>query len=79
MYLELKNKTVVAKKIHTCEWCDETIHPDAIVKYRVYVFDGQFCHGWMHMDCHDAMSSVDWEDGDFWSPGDFKRGSTEQL
>jgi len=78
VYLELKSKTVVARTTHQCEWCGEAIHPGVMSKYRAYVFDGQFNHGWMHMDCHDAMASIDWEDGDCWSPGEFKRGSTEQ-
>jgi len=78
MYLELKSKIVVAKKPHTCEWCGETIHAGIMAQYRAYVFEDQFNHGWMHMDCYEAMNSIDWEDGDCWSLGDFKRGSTEQ-
>jgi len=79
VYLELKSKIIVAKKPHQCEWCGETIHPGVMAQYRAYVYDGEFNHGWMHMDCHDAIGSIDWEDGDTWSPGDFKRGSTSHV
>lgn len=51
----LKDGDVVCRKPHGCEWCAETINAGERANYRVYIFEGDFCHGWMHMVCWMAM------------------------
>ena len=77
-YTELSSKYVKSKKEHSCEWCAEKILIGEKCFYRAYISDRDFMHGRMHIECEEAMLTVDHrelEDG--WSPGDYKRGSSE--
>lgn len=72
--VELKSKVVKTKKWHPCDWCAEQIDKGDIAAYRVYIYEGDFNHGWMHPECSEAMHHLD-ADGDFhWIPGEFLRG-----
>jgi hypothetical protein len=74
---EFKNKEVICRKPHSCEWCATKINAGERARYRAYRFDGDFQAGHMHLECYHAMSKsplYDVEDG--WSPGDFERGQT---
>lgn len=74
----MKNKAVVTRKSHRCEWCDEVICAGEPAQYRVYICDGEFCHGWQHPECYQAMLKTDRNiltNG--WLPGSFKRGKVE--
>lgn len=78
-YAELKNKEVICRKPHSCEWCARKIKIGERARYRAYRFDGGFQAGHMHLECYHAMNKsplIDIEDG--WSPGDFERGQTSQ-
>ena len=73
-YVKLKNITVITKKPHQCSWCAEQIDKGNIAEYRVYIYEGDFSHDYMHPECTDAMRHLD-EDRDFtWTPGELKRG-----
>lgn len=71
MYTELKVKTVITKKPHTCSWCDVQIVKGSFSVYRAYIYDGSFRHDWMHPWCADEISQLDWAAGDGFSPGEF--------
>jgi hypothetical protein len=76
-YHEFNNRQLVTRKPHRCEWCDEVLPVGSTVHYRCYVIDGEFRTGWMHLECWDAMGSMDYRDlEEGWQPGDFKRGTT---
>ncbi len=74
-YVKLRNDTVVTRKPHKCAWCAEQIDAKSIAEYRVYIFDGDFDHDWMHSECADAMTSMTDENFSF-LPGEFARGKT---
>jgi hypothetical protein len=50
-------------------------------QYRAYIFEDDFGHDWMHVECADAMRLLDAEVGETyqWNPGDFRRGSCEEM
>lgn len=74
-YHELKVKEVTARKEHSCEWCGEKTAVGEKYVNRVYIYEGEFNNGHMHLDCAEAMNKSDSEyiqDGFF--PGHAKRG-----
>ena len=78
MYTELQEKEVIVRKPHECEWCAQRIDKGERAHYRSYVWEGEMRSGWMHIECWDAMGKEETRNlQDGWSPGDYKRGSTE--
>ncbi len=78
-YTPLKSRDVTVRKAHPCEWCGGAIPVGGPAHYRVYKFAGEFNHGWTHPECNSAMLTAPAdlvEEG--WSPGTFKRGTTEE-
>ena len=72
---ELQCKEVTTRKPHYCEWCAETIPSGDRAQYRAYVFDGEFCSGWQHPECFEAMEKSDpFYISEGWMPGDVTRG-----
>ena len=78
IYCELSSAEVTTRRIHQCEWCDETVEKGAIAQFRKYILDDEFWGGWMHPECWAAMCRVDtWRLEEGWSPGEFGRGMSE--
>ncbi len=72
---ELKNKSVITRKFHRCEWCGEVIAAGERAQYRALIFEGEFVHGWQHIECYVAMDNSDPDlvrEG--WSEGENLRG-----
>ena len=50
MYQNLKHADVVARKQHSCDWCDKAIEKGETYHYEAFKFDGEFCEwhsqGW---------------------------------
>jgi hypothetical protein len=76
MVTELTNKVVKPRKRHRCDWCCEWCEPGEPAHYRVSIFDGDFCAGYLHPECHEAMVKSDWSEYEEFTPGDQKRGKT---
>lgn len=77
-YHEFVNKEVTCRKSHSCGWCAERVDVGERARYREYLFDGQWVHDHMHMECYNAMMDtpmIELQDG--WMPGDYLRGLTE--
>ena len=78
-YTPLKSKDVMVRKAHRCEWCGEAINVGEPAHYRAYKLEGDFNHGWMHLECNSAMLTAPADlvtEG--WFPGEFKRGTVEE-
>ena len=74
MYTELKSKIVKVKKPHECAWCAEQIDAKNLAEYRVYIYEGDFNHDWMHLECVEQMRQLDIDCEFTWMPGEFARG-----
>lgn len=61
-YEELRCNHVKARKHHTCEWCGTAIQRGEKCMYRAYKFEGDFNHGWMHLECEHAMNKSPWDE-----------------
>ena len=53
----IKSKVVTCRKAHPCEWCGWSIQIGEMAYYRVS-FEPDFCDGWMHVVCHNALERV---------------------
>lgn len=77
-YVEFKSTFPKTRKDHNCEWCNELIPKGLKCFYRSYMWEGEFNHGYMHLECYESMSATHSEDlMNGWTPGDFLRGSNE--
>jgi hypothetical protein len=77
-YVEFTNKEVTCRKAHSCGWCAESIGKGEAARYREYIFEDQWVHDHMHLDCYEAMQSMpNNELCDGWMPGDFMRAAGE--
>jgi len=54
-YVELKEKTVVCRKDHYCEWCGESVVKGEKSLYRCYMLDNDFKSGYLHLECYSAL------------------------
>lgn len=73
-YVELRSGFIKPRKKHRCEWCAEWVELKERCFYRVYIFEGEFNHGWMHCECKLMMEKTPHDDLiDGWNPGDFDR------
>jgi len=72
-YEGIREKKVVCRKDHFCEWCGQGIAKGDEAHYRVYVYDGDFNSGHMHPECWSAMMNSDHHDLE-WTPGGPARG-----
>jgi hypothetical protein len=61
-YHLFSKKDTVARKIHRCVWCGETIAPGSTYRYEVSVYDGTFQNHHWHPECDDDAGS---DGGDF--------------
>jgi hypothetical protein len=81
-YQEITNKEVQkTRKPHQCCWCSELIDTGEKARHRVYVGDG-FTSDYMHPECYNALLEKPNEyyfNEEGWMPGDFKRGSYEEI
>lgn len=71
------DKQVCSRKTHHCEWCPEPILPGSDARYREYLFDGRWVHGWMHIECGDALDGSSLDDNGF-MPHEHERGVPEE-
>ena len=77
-YEEFVNKEVKVRKSRPCMYCGEVIEKGDKGQYREYKFHGEFTRDHMHPECYKASGELYyWELDNGWSPGDYKRGSTE--
>jgi len=75
--MELTNKEIKkTRKQHKCEWCAVNIDKYSPAYYRSYTMGNEFNYGYMHLECYNAMLTID-ERYFEWTPGDFIRGSIE--
>lgn len=79
-YTHLSSSRPRAAKTYPCDWCWERI--EAKTEYvKVCGVDGrEFCASRYHPECHAAAQQAIEESGGFleWTPGTFRRGSTEE-
>jgi hypothetical protein len=69
----MRETTVKTRKKHECDWCPEPIEIGELAIDRAYIWEGEFCHGYLHPECLEAVKKSDiGEDGFF--PQDQKRG-----
>lgn len=70
-------KKPIGRKTYTCQWCAETIPAGEQHSHSRGYNDN--CDGFfdcrMHTECEEAFSEIDYEE---WTPGAYKRGSTEE-
>jgi hypothetical protein len=70
-------RTVVSRKDHICEWCNESIPKGSHVVKRTYKWDGELVDARMHPECFNAMKeyivSPESFYGEFY-PGEHPRG-----
>ena len=75
-YENLQHKDIVARKPHSCDWCDGTISKGEKYHYEVFKYDGELCtwHShlactriasaiWDYVDPYDGMTSDDFTEG----------------
>lgn len=67
-----------ALKPYRCEWCFEPIPPGMRHAYSTGRWEGEFFAYRLHDECHAARDSGEIRSADGWSPGMFKRGTTEE-
>ncbi len=60
----LKNKTMVARKRHMCEWCGKHIEPGESYDYEAQIFDGDFVTLKAHTSCNRLIHAL-WNAGDY--------------
>jgi len=70
MYEERKVKRT--RKSHSCAWCPEKIEAGQPAVKRATIWEGEFCHDYLHPECLEAMKRSDIEDG--FEPQEQKRG-----
>lgn len=58
MYQNLKNKDVIAKKRHVCDWCGKNINKGEKYNYQTFIFDGDFCDWHSHLSCSHVASAI---------------------
>jgi len=77
---EIQSKTVKCRKDHWCEWCEQRILSGEKAQYRVYIFDGDFNSGHMHLECFEAMNDSDQRALAYgWTPGEPTRGKSLSI
>ena len=57
-YENIKQKDVVARKQHTCDWCNGTIEKGETYHYQAFKFDGEFCEWHSHLACSRVASAI---------------------
>lgn len=57
-YENIKHKDVVARKQHTCDWCNGTIEKGETYHYQAFKFDGEFCEWHSHLACSRVASAI---------------------
>lgn len=73
--MTLKDKIVVCKKPHECNWCGEIIGINEKANNWACIFEGDFNHGYMHLECRDALRRSDNEE---YCIGEQQRGKSIQ-
>lgn len=72
----LRDDRPIARKEHQCNWCGEMILVGEKHSYQVAVFDGDFQHTRMHLEC-DAACDRELSGYDGWyDPFGNRRGMT---
>jgi len=72
----LQDRDIHTRKMRNCEWCGEAIEAKTLCRYRVYINeDGDFCTGYQHPECSEAMFGAPYYVADSWEIGSFHRGS----
>lgn len=80
MYEELSSKEVRPRKNRICDWCAEAVEKGTLCHYRSYISEDGPQSGWMHLECRKAMDDTPIDEfTEEWSPGDYRRGSTEHT
>lgn len=76
---ELSCKNVKGRKQYSCSWCGEVIEKGEVHQSRAYIMDGEFRADREHLECVQAMNTVNWSDWDYsYDYGAQKRGSVEE-
>lgn len=57
-YENIRHKDVVAKKRHTCDWCNRAIEKGETYHYEVFKYDGEFCEWHSHLACSRVVSAI---------------------
>ncbi len=73
-----KSKEVHLAWDRRCHWCDGTLFKGEAVMCHEGAEGGWHWREWLHIDCHDAMGRMDFNDQENWYPGSYIRGTTEQ-
>lgn len=75
-YSHIRNKIVICRKDHVCEWCGQKLHKKEEAMNRVYVFEGSFNNCYQHLECYEAMnkSIFNYPGEDSFDFGDQQRG-----
>lgn len=65
----LKDKTVKTKKDHQCFGCLQKIPEGAKAKYQAWIYEGDFCHGYICQVCEIVLEDWftyydEWYEGD---------------
>lgn len=58
MYQNLEITDRIARKEHSCDWCNGTIQKGEKYNYQRFLFDGEFCEWRAHLKCQKAMSAI---------------------
>jgi hypothetical protein len=68
-------RTVISRKDHKCEWCNQAIPKRARCIKRTYKWDLELINAHMHVECFPAMLRYISQsmDGEF-CPGEHRRG-----
>ncbi len=75
---QLQDREIQTRKARDCEWCGEEIEAKTLCQYRVNVNeDEDFCTGYQHPECYEAMRNAPYYVADSWERGTFCRGSDE--
>lgn len=72
----LRSETRRSARRRHCDWCWEFIERGEAHEAIIGVVDNCIATSHMHPECATASSKIHPDDS--WSPGEFKRGSTEE-
>ncbi len=69
------------RKNHRCGWCDEQIDSGSTgIPYRSYIWEDGPVSEWMHPECRGALNRASYDEiEEGWTPGDFHRGTTDNI
>lgn len=63
MYEHIAIKNVIARKSHTCDWCNKTINKGEEYERQKFKYDGKLCEWHAHLACSRIATAI-WDYAD---------------